>query len=276
MKKHVPGYFLLLLFIWPIYTEAQAFSMGKKCEIMLEEANSLINSEAYIEALAKLDEFCGNCKNKEAKELGAVHKAEVYNALGEHQRAIKEANIALEITKEESLSAHFQKGIALEKLGDMGGSKQAFNTVSQLIETSENPREKASKYALMANIYNRQLNLRDSAMMYLDKAMAQDPDNTSFEILKGDMYLYHKEYKEAYAAYDQALKNGHNSLEVFKCRSNTGLRWLENKYGTSTAMELRDLMTEDDKRQVCSDIKKALNLGYKSLNMDMFSTLICN
>ncbi|GAB3654141.1 hypothetical protein GCM10028791_24610 [Echinicola sediminis] len=243
---------------------------------MLEEANSLINSEAYIEALAKLDEFCGNCKNKEAKELGAVHKAEVYNALGEHQRAIKEANIALEITKEESLSAHFQKGIALEKLGDMGGSKQAFNTVSQLIETSENPREKASKYALMANIYNRQLNLRDSAMMYLDKAMAQDPDNTSFEILKGDMYLYHKEYKEAYAAYDQALKNGHNSLEVFKCRSNTGLRWLENKYGTSTAMELRDLMTEDDKRQVCSDIKKALNLGYKSLNMDMFSTLICN
>lgn len=275
MKKHVLGYFLILILFWPIYSDAQAFSMGKKCESMLEEANRLINSEAYIEALAKLDEFCGNCKSKEAKELGAIHKAEVFNVLGEHQRAINEANLALEITKDESLAAHFQKSIALQKMGEIKASDLEFRKVTQLIANSDNPKEKANRYALMANIYNRQLNQKDSAMLYLEKAMAEDPTNTSLEMLKGDLYLYHDEYNEAYNAYDRALNNGHSPLEVYRSRSNTGLKWLANKYGTSTAVELRDVMTDDDKGMVCSDIKKALNLGYKSIHLDMFSTLIC-
>lgn len=168
-------------------TYAQTFTMGKKCRALFDEANALLNEEAYAEALAKLDEFSGNCKTKDAKELGAVSKAEAYNNLGHYEKAISEADNALKITKDKSLAAYFQKGIALQNLGDVEGSKQALSNVIKLTEMNQNTGERANNYALMARIYGRQLNEEDSAMWYLDKAIALDPQQSDFLIQKGDL-----------------------------------------------------------------------------------------
>ena len=277
MKKQLQTFFsFLLILLWPICSHTQTFPLGKKCTNLLEESNDLLNSEAYVEALAILDEFCGNCKTKQAKELGAINKAEAYIALGEFERALLEADVALEVTNDKSLGGHFQKGIALRKLGDLKGSEAAIQKVIELTEMNENNKERAGNYAFMAKIYNRQLKERDSAMMYLDKAITLDPENTAYTILKGDIYLLNQEYTRAYDEYDKALKNGHNALQVYKCKSMAGLKWVEDKYGSNTAQELRDKMTKEDKRKVCADIQKAIDLGCKDVSIGMFSTLVCN
>ncbi|AGA79479.1 hypothetical protein [Echinicola vietnamensis] len=256
-------------------TYAQTFTMGKKCRALFDEANALLNEEAYAEALAKLDEFSGNCKTKDAKELGAVSKAEAYNNLGHYEKAISEADNALKITKDKSLAAYFQKGIALQNLGDVEGSKQALSNVIKLTEMNQNTGERANNYALMARIYGRQLNEEDSAMWYLDKAIALDPQQSDFLIQKGDLYLYYDQYEDAYAAYDQALANGHDRLVVYQSRTQVGLKKMENKYGTNKTQELRKQMTEEEKNMLCADIQKALDLGWRDMSMDMFSAMIC-
>ncbi|GGF30741.1 tetratricopeptide repeat protein [Echinicola rosea] len=273
------GYFLaLLIFVGGAISHtsySQTFTMGKKCRALLDEAKTLLNNEAYAEALAKLDEFSGSCKTKDAKEQGAINKAEAYNNLGQYESAIKEADYALDVTKDRSLEGHFQKGIALQNLGDVEGSKQELGKVIQLTEKNQNTSERANNYALMARVYARQLNEEDSAMYYLDKAMALAPENTDIIIQKGDLYLYYNEYQEAYTTYDQALALGHEPLDVYQSRTQVGLKKMENKYGTTKVQELRKKMTDEEKSTLCSDIQKGLDLGWKDMSMDMFSAMIC-
>ncbi|WP_225444084.1 tetratricopeptide repeat protein [Echinicola arenosa] len=277
MKKAIRMFLVMALgLVCTVSIKAQTFTMGKKCSALLEEANTLLNSQSYSEALAKLDEFSGNCKTKDAKELGSISKAEAYNALGQYDRAIKEADAALKVSKNKSLGGHFQKGIALQGLGDISGSKAELDKVIELTEMNQNTKERANNYALMARIYNRQLNEQDTALMYLDKAIEMDPENTSFLLQKGDMALFHNQYLDAYDAYDQALENGHDPLEVYISRSNVGLKMVENKYGTNKAQELKKSMTAEEKNTLCSDIGKALELGWVNMSMDMFSALVCN
>ncbi|AWW32110.1 hypothetical protein DN752_19300 [Echinicola strongylocentroti] len=254
---------------------AQTFTMGKKCRATLAEANALLDQESYTEALAKLDEFTGNCKTKDAKEQGAVAKAEAYNNLGQYENAIKEADYALDVTKDRSLEGHFQKGIALQHLGDAEGSKQELSKVIELTEKNQNTSERANNYALMARVYARQLNEEDSAMYYLDKAIGLAPENTDIIIQKGDLHLYYNQYDEAYAAYDEALDHGHDPLDIYQSRTQVGLKKMENKYGTTKVQELKNKMTAAEKTTLCADIQKGLDLGWKDMSMDMFSAMIC-
>ncbi|WP_245949317.1 tetratricopeptide repeat protein [Echinicola strongylocentroti] len=249
--------------------------MGKKCRATLAEANALLDQESYTEALAKLDEFTGNCKTKDAKEQGAVAKAEAYNNLGQYENAIKEADYALDVTKDRSLEGHFQKGIALQHLGDAEGSKQELSKVIELTEKNQNTSERANNYALMARVYARQLNEEDSAMYYLDKAIGLAPENTDIIIQKGDLHLYYNQYDEAYAAYDEALDHGHDPLDIYQSRTQVGLKKMENKYGTTKVQELKNKMTAAEKTTLCADIQKGLDLGWKDMSMDMFSAMIC-
>ncbi len=258
----------------PIHS--QTFTMGKKCKAILEEVNEHLGDESYTEALAKLDEFSGNCKTKDAKEIAATSKAEAYNGLQQYEQAIVEADAALKLTKDKSLLAHFHKGIALNKLGDLEGSKSELQKVIELTEMNQNTNERANNYALMARIYSRQLNDRDSADIYLDKAIELSPEKTSFIIQRGDMNLYYNEYEKAYANYDEALNKGHDPLDVSISRTKVSFKKLENKYGTNKANELRDKMTSDEKDVLCSDLSKALSLGWEDMSMDMFSALVCN
>lgn len=257
-------------------TMSQTFTMGKKCKALLEEVNGFLDAESYTEALAKLDEFSGNCKTKDAKEIAATSKAEAYNGLQQYEQAIQEADAALKLTKDKSLLAHFQKGIALNELGDSEGSKSELQKVIELTEMNQNSSVRANNYALMARIYSRQLNDRDSADIFLDKAIELNPGNTAYIIQRGDMNLYYNEYEKAYANYDEALSKGHDPLDVSISRTKVSFKKLENKYGTNKANELRNKMTSDEKEVLCSDLSKALNLGWEDMSMDMFSALVCN
>jgi len=259
----------------PLSVQAQLFTMGEKCRELYDQGKEALESEAYSRALEILDQFSGDCKTKDAKRVVAAAKAEAYNGLGEYEKAIAEADEALRLTKNRSLGGHFQKGVALHRMGDERGAQAELNEVIALTEKNQNTQERASNYALMAALYDRQFNSRDTALLYLDKAMEMDPTNTHFWIQKGDMYAGTHEYDKAFEAYDQAVAMGRTDLDMYITLSNTGLKMLEHKYGTTKAQELRGKMTEAEKNRVCPDLQKALELGWNQMDKDMFAALVC-
>ena len=268
---------LLFAFLVTVSTsQAQTFTMGKKCREALANAQATLERKSYQEALTLYQAFADKCKTRDAKEQAAIGMAESYNALGMHDEAIAQANAALKVTKDRSLDAHFQKAFALSKQGDVEGSRQQLQKVIELTENNENTAQRASNYALMAALYDRQMGQMDSAAVYLNKAKELDPGNVKYTLQEGDMYLVHEDYETAYAKYDEAARLAPGSVDVYISKVNAGLWQMEKKYGTSKAQELREVMTESEKSAICGDLAKAFEMGWKDMNKEMFKALVCN
>ena len=256
-------------------TMAQTFTMGKKCQESYANAQAALSAKSYQDALALYDAFSEECKTKDAKIMASEGKAEAYNGLGMHAEAIAEADDVLKRTKDRSLNGHFQKAVALNANGDIAGSKKELDAVMKLTEMNQNTAQRASNYALMAALYDRQMGQTDSAMVYLNKAKELDPGNVNYILQEGDMYLVHDDFKSAYTVYDEAARLYPDSQEVYVSKSNAGLKEMNKKYGTSKAQDLRGMMSPAEKTAICGDLTRAMELGYKDMNKEMFKALVC-
>ena len=254
---------------------SQTFTMGKKCQESYANAQAALSAKSYQDALGLYDAFSEECKTKDAKILASEGKAEAYNGLGMHAEAIAEADDVLKRTKDRSLAGHFQKAVALNATGDIEGSKKQLESVMALTENNQNTAQRASNYALMAALYDRQMGQMDSAMVYLNKAKELDPGNVNYILQEGDMYLVHDDFKSAYAVYDEAARLYPDSQEVYVSKSNAGLKEMNKKYGTSKAQDLREMMSDTEKAAICGDLTRAMELGYKDMNKEMFKALVC-
>lgn len=254
---------------------SQTFTMGKKCQASLDAAQNALINEQYSEAFDLFDAFGSECKTKDAKEIRSTGKAEALNGLGQYDDAIAEADRALDLTKGRSLNAHFQKGIALNNLGKIEESKAELDQVLKLTENNQNVAERASNYALMSALYERQMGDVNAAQEYLNEAKKLDPTNADYVIQEGTMYASQGDYVKAFESYDAAASLNPTSQDVYYARSNTRLKQMESKYGTSKAQDLRDKMSPEEKSMVCADLKKAQELGIKDMNKDMFIALVC-
>jgi len=267
---------LLALLVAIPSSHAQTFTMGKKCRAALASAQEALSGKSYQEALTLYQAFAGDCKTKDAKEQAAIGMAEAYNGLEMYDEAIAQADAALKVTKNRSLDGHFQKALALNRLGDVEGSRNQLEEVMKLTEKNENTAQRASNYALMAALYDRQMGQMDSALVYLNKAKELDPGNVKYTLQEGDMYLVHEDYETAYAKYDEAAQMDPGSVDVYISKVNAGLWQMEKKYGTTKAQELREVMTETEKSAICGDLAKAFEMGWKDMNKEMFKALVCN
>jgi tetratricopeptide (TPR) repeat protein len=274
--KMKPTQILTFLMLFALSsTMAQTFTMGKKCKESYATAQAALSAKSYQDALALYDAFSEDCKTKDAKILASEGKAEAYNGLGMHAEAIAEADDVLKRTKDRSLAGHFQKAVALNATGDIAGSKAELESVMELTEMNQNTAQRASNYALMAALYDRQMGQMDSAMVYLNKAKELDPGNVNYILQEGDMYLVHDDFKSAYAVYDEAARLYPDSQEVYVSKSNAGLKEMNKKYGTSKAQDLREMMSDAEKTAICGDLARAMELGYKDMNKEMFKALVC-
>ncbi len=252
---------------------SQTFTMGKKCRASLEVAQSALAQ--YNEALSYFDTFRSKCKTKDAKEVGAYGKAEALNKLERYNEAIVEADKALDISKNTSLNGYFQKATALSKLGRDNESKIALEQILKLTENNENVTQRASNYALMAAFYERKMNDINSAQKYLDKAKSLDANNIDYIIQEGGMYASQGNYERAFKSYDSAVNLDGNSKDLYIARSNARIKQLDSKYGTTKAQDLRNKMTNLEKTNLCAELTKAIELGYKDMRKELFKALIC-
>jgi len=267
--------FFAVYFLGSSMLKAQTFTMGKKCREKEDSAIGMLKEKKYPEALEAFQLMAKSCKTKDAKEAIAVGKAEAYNGLGKYEDAIAASDAALKITKNKSLKGLFQKAVAQARLKQFDGANETFARMISLTEKNQDTKARASNYALMATLHWRQLHQKDSADYFLDKAISLDPSNAGFIIQKGDMLADEKKYDEAFVQYDKAVTMGKTDLEMYTIRSNARMRMVQEKYGTNNAQELRSKMTAGEKDQVCTELKKAISLGLKDMQQDMFASLVC-
>jgi hypothetical protein len=67
-----------------------------------------------------------------------------------------------------------------------------------LTEKNQDIKTRAANYALVAQLHYRELNNKDSADYFLEKAIALDPSNPDFFVQKGDMQADSKTYDSAF------------------------------------------------------------------------------
>ena len=267
-------FFAVYLFGCPVLL-AQTFTMGKECREKENQAIGMLKERQYTEALDAYQLMAKSCKTKDAKETIAAGKAEAYNGLGKYEDAITASDAALKLTKNKSLKGLFQKAVAQARLKQYDAANATFARMISLTEKNQDTKARASNYAIMAAFHWRQLNQKDSASYFLDKAIGLDPSNTDFIIQRGDMLADEKKYDDAFVQYDKAVSMGKADLEMFTIRSNSRLKMVQQKYGTNNAQELRSKMTAGEKEQVCTELKKAISLGLKDMQQDMFASLVC-
>lgn len=278
MVKRFPASLLIAAFLFlqvSLCANAQTFTMGKDCNAVNAKGKDELKSKNFQQALETFTGMKGKCKTKDGKEASSVGLAEALNGLGKYEEAIKASDEALKVTKNTSLAAYFQKGYAQNKLKQYDASKASLGRIIQLTEKNVNTKERASNYALMAAVHDRQLGNSDSAFYFLDKAISLDSSNADFYIQKGDMLVEAKKFEAAFAAYDVAVSLGRTDMDMYIIRSDASLKMMEHKYHTTNAQELRSKMTASEKELVCADLKKALDLGWKNMNKDMFAALVC-
>lgn len=274
MRRYYQLITILLLGV-TMQLSAQTFTMGKKCRASLDQVKAAMGEERYEDALVLLDQFQGKCKTKDAKEQGAAQKAMALNNLERYSEALEASEQALKVSKGRSLEGHFQKAVSYFYLGDSEASKTQLDEVIRLTEMNQDTVARASNYALMAAMYERQLQEIDSAQIYLDKAKTMDPGNANYYIQEGSMYANRSEFDKAFAAYDRAEDMAPASQDLYVSRSNAGLRKMAAKYGTDQAQDLRVKMNVAEKEVLCKDIKRAIELGWNEMDKKLFAALVC-
>lgn len=253
----------------------QTFTMGNKCYEQNKNGLNLLKEKKYQDALNAFTSMEKSCTTKDAKEAIATGKAEAFNGLGKYNEAIAASNAALKVSKNKSLMGYYQKAIAQNKLKQYDASRASFAKVIELTEKNKDKKARASNYAAMSALYWRQMNDKDSANYFLDKATALDPSNPRFVIQRGDMFVDQKDYDQAFVHYDKAMAMGKTDAEMYTIRSNARIKSMQEKYHTINAQELRAKMTPKERELVCTDLKKAISLGLKDMKQEMFASLVC-
>lgn len=253
---------------------AQTFTMNKECRAQVAAANALNDNKQYDQALASFDAIVESCDTKDGKEQIQVGRAHALNGLGRHDEAVNAANMALEVTKDKSLFAYFERAYAQEQMGMADSAAADYNRIIELTEKNQNVAERATIYAKVADL-NYKAGKPAEAEQYLAKAMELDPGNPNFAIQRGDWAAWDGNYDAAFVEYDKAVAAGKADVEMYQIRSNARIRQMETKYGTNNVQELRSKMTAQETQLVCTETKKAIDLGLKDMKMDMFAALVC-
>ncbi len=253
---------------------AQTFTMNKECRAQVAAANALNDTRQYDQALGSFDAIVESCDTKDGKEQVQVGRAHALNGLGRHDDAVTAANMALEVTKDLSLFAYFERAYAQEQMGMADSAAADYNRIIELTEKNQNVAERATIYAKVADL-NYKAGKPAEAEQYLAKAMELDPGNPNFAIQRGDWAAWDGNYDAAFVEYDKAVAAGKADLEMYQIRSNARIRQMETKYGTNNVQELRSKMTAQETGLVCTETKKAIDLGLKDMKMDMFAALVC-
>lgn len=266
----------LLLFMLAIgeSAEAQLFTMNEECRNSVAEAEGLAASGDYSRALDLYSSLVEECDSRDGVEAVQVGIARAQNGLRNYDEAIAAANVALEETKQEGLNALFERARAEESLGNMAAAQADYDRMIELTEMNQNVAERATLYAKVANM-NYRAGKPAEAEQYLATAMELDPGNPGPYILRGDWAINDGDYEKGFDDYDRAVELGRTDAEMYGIRSDARIGMLQEKYGTENVQELRAQMTPGEKDLVCADSKKALDLGLRDMQMDMFVALVC-
>jgi len=267
--------FILFATLAPLSMHAQQLvTMSNKCFKQVQEGNKLNDQGQYQEALTTFTKVLKDCSAKDAKEDGNIGIAIASNGLKQYENAVTSANNAIKVGKEKNVMAYYARSYAYNKLGKTEDAKADIVKITDLTKKNKDIKARAKMFAQLSHL-DFQLNMLAEADTNLVKAIELDPENPAFYIQKGDMMIKINNYDDAFVAYDKVLELGKNDLEIYQIRTEARLKQMQQKYVTTDIKELSKRMTKQEKSTVCADMKKALDLGLRNLQLDLLASTIC-
>lgn len=267
--------FILFATLSPLSMQAQQLvTMSNKCFKQVQAGNKLNDQGQYQEALTTFTKVLKDCSAKDAKEDGNIGIAIASNGLKQYDNAVTSASNAIKVGKEKNVMAYYARSYAYNKLGRTEDAKADIVKITDLTKKNKDIKARAKMFAQLAHL-DFQLNMLAEADTNLIKAIELDPENPAFYIQKGDMMIKINNYDDAFTAYDKVLKLGKNDLEIYQIRTEARLKQMQQKYVTTDIKELSKRMTKQEKSTVCADMKKALDLGLRNLQLDLLASTIC-
>lgn len=252
----------------------QLLTTSNKCFKQIQAGNKQNDQGQFQEALDTFTKVLKECSAKDAKIEGNIGVAVASNGLKQYEDAVTSANKAIKASKQTNVTAFYARSYAYNNLGRTEDAKADITKITELTKKNRDFKARAKMFARLAQL-NFQLDMLADADTNLTKAMELDPENPSFYIQKGDMMIKVNNYDGAFAAYDKVLELGKNDLEIYQIRTEAHLKQLQQKYVTTDIKELSGRMTKPEKDAACGDIKKALDMGLKNLQLDLLSGMIC-
>ena len=267
--------FLFFAILAPLSMQAQQLmTMSNKCFKQVQAGNKLNDQGQYQQALDTFNKVLKDCSAKDAKEEGNVGIAIASNGLKQYDNAVTAANNAIKVSKQNNVTAYYARSHAYSNLGRTEDAKADIVKITDLTKKNKNIKARAKMFAQLAHL-DFQLNMLAEADTNLTKAIELDPENPAFHIQKGDMMIKINNYDDAFIAYDKVLDLGKNDLEIYQIRTEARLKQVQQKYVTTDIKELSKRMTKQEKITVCADMKKALEMGLRNLQLDLLSSMIC-
>ena len=267
--------FLFFAILAPLSMQAQQLmTMSNKCFKQVQAGNKLNDQGQYQQALDTFNKVLKDCSAKDAKEEGNVGIAIASNGLKQYDNAVNAANNAIKVSKQNNVTAYYARSHAYSNLGRTEDAKADIVKITDLTKKNKNIKARAKMFAQLAHL-DFQLNMLAEADTNLTKAIELDPENPAFHIQKGDMMIKINNYDDAFVAYDKVLDLGKNDLEIYQIRTEARLKQVQQKYVTTDIKELSKRMTKQEKITVCADMKKALEMGLRNLQLDLLSSMIC-
>lgn len=267
--------FVLFAALAPLSMQAQQLvTMSNKCFKQVQEGNKQNDQGQYQDALTTFTKVLKDCSTKDAKEEGNIGLAIASNGLKQYDNAVTSANNAIKAGKEKNVTAFYARSFAYNKLGRTEDAKADIVKITDLTKKNKDIKARAKMFAQLSHL-DFQLNMLAEADTNLTKAIELDPENPAFYIQKGDMMIKINNYDDAFTAYDKVLDLGKNDLEIYQIRTEARLKQMQQKYVTTDIKELSKRMTSQEKSTLCADMKKALDLGLRNLQLDLLASTIC-
>ena len=269
------GKIIICVMLLPATLKAQQLvTMSNKCVKQIQAGNTQNDQGQYEEALEIFKTVVKNCSAKDAKEEGNVGLATALNGLKQYDSAITASNSAIKASKKKSVAAYYTRSFAYSKLDRTEEAKADLVTITNLTTKNKDVKARATIFAKLAQL-NFQLGMIAEADSNLQKAIQLDPQNPGFFIQQGDMMLKDRKYNEAFVAYDKAVDLGKADLEIYQIRTEARLKQVQDKYNSTDVKELSGKMSQQEKRSLCKEINKAVELGLRNLQLELLSTSIC-
>jgi tetratricopeptide (TPR) repeat protein len=246
---------------------------SNSCYNSIQQGQAANKSGNYSNALDIFNQVLQKCDAYDAKEKGYAGKAEALNGMKNYDEALAAANQGLTINKS-SVDNLFEKASAELGLGRTADAKADFSTITDLTQKNKNVKERATIYEKMAEIDLAQ-KMYDDAINNIQQAIALDPDNANFLMLRGDIKATQENFDAAIADYDLAISKGKDDTEAWKARATASIKSYQKKYNSTDAKQLASKMSAQDKTTLCNEISKAQSKGVKDINIDLLQASLC-
>jgi tetratricopeptide (TPR) repeat protein len=255
-------------------TMGQLITMSNKCYDQVKKGKVQLDSSSYSNALQTFDKVLKDCTAKDGKIEGNIGRARALNGLKRYDEAISNAGTAISTSKNTNVMAYYTRSFAYQKTGKTEEARKDLEMITNLTKKNRDVKSRATMFANLAEIDKAEANYV-SAKSNLAEAIALDSANGDFYIQRGDVSMKEKKYDEAFSDYDKAVKHGKNDVNMYSIRSNARIKQMQDKYKTQNGNELAKKMNAGEKKMVCTELTKALSMGLRNIQLDLFSNMIC-